>query len=99
MLIYLNDKSLNKFMPLKRLAPYREEIGKQNKFLQKKKLGDLARELDRKKKEIISTQTTSDDIVQNNKKFFTKKTHKVKVDDNKKEFKKKKRLESYGITD
>ena len=51
MLLYLNDKSLNKFMPLKRLAPYREpqEEKKSNKFMNKKKLGDLARELERKK--------------------------------------------------
>lgn len=51
MLVYLNDKSLNKFMPLKRLAPYKEHI-KHNKFLNKKRLYDLDKELESKKVKI-----------------------------------------------
>jgi len=49
MLIYLDDKTLNKFMPLKRLAPFREIDKINNKYMHKQKLSELARELEKKK--------------------------------------------------
>jgi hypothetical protein len=48
MLIYLDDKTLNKYCPLKKLAPYNDQL-KVNKFMQKKKLYDLQKMVERKK--------------------------------------------------
>lgn len=50
-------------------------------------------------KDITVLQSNTEDIIQSNKKYFTKKVPKVKVEDDRKEYKKKKRLETYGITD
>jgi hypothetical protein len=44
--------------------------------------------------------SNNDELVQSNKKFFAKKVGKVRVEENvRTEFKKKKRLETYGITE
>lgn len=48
MIYYLDDKTLNKYLPLKKLAPYRGEVY-MNEWEKKKALKMLQREVDKQK--------------------------------------------------
>jgi len=97
MLFYLDDRTLNQYVPLKKLAPYNERYNVQNN-IKKRKLKDLERELERKKKKFSNMFDENKTIMNNNQKLLNKKT-KRKLDSNaKKELRNKRRLESYGIS-
>ena len=100
MLIYLDDKTLNKFIPLKRLAPYREK-NTMNDWQKKKMLSELTKEVDRRKLEIARTKQITDDNIERNTKMLSNKRKPVKSgrkkDEAVEDYKKKKRLETYGI--
>lgn len=55
MILYLDDSNLNKYIPLKKLAPYREQKlqSKYNQFIDKKNLFNLQKEFERKKVKLI----------------------------------------------
>lgn len=44
-------------------------------------------------------ESKNEDILQVNRKYITKKVNKPKIDDDRKDWKKKKRMETYGIID
>lgn len=123
MLLYLDDKSLNKYLPLKALAPYREGYVVPG-YKKKRLLSEFQREVDRKKREAINEMKRKKEIEDSNKSFLQRKKHKDNnssnannagnkknkndeegnsgsafVGNNKQDFRKKKRMETYGITD
>ncbi len=120
MLLYLDDKTLNKFIPLKSLAPYREGYVVPG-YKKKRLLSEFQREVEKRKKEFIREVKQKKEIEETNKSLLNKKRNnhfdnnnngfkKSKKDENenknkdfdpsnKHEYRKKKRLETYGITD
>lgn len=116
MLLFLDDKTLNKFIPLKALAPYKDGYVVPG-YKKKRLLSEFQREVEKKKKEFIREIKQKKEIEENNKSFLQKKRindinnakkankggedNKNKDFDpsNKQEYRKKKRLETYGITD
>lgn len=121
MLLYLDDKTLNKYLPLKALAPYKEGYVVPG-YKKKRLLSEFQREVEKRKKEFIREIKQKKEIEETNKSFLNKKRNnhlnninnktglkKSKNDNedknkdfdpsNKQEYRKKKRLETYGITD
>ena len=122
MLLYLDDKTLNKYIPLKSLAPYRDGYEVPG-YKKKRLLAEFQREVDKKKKDFIKEMKQKKEIEENNKSFLHKKRdfndsekegftgkkanknageeskNKEFDPNNKQEYRKKKRLETYGITD
>jgi protein KRI1 len=94
MLVFLDDKTLNKHIPLKRLAPYREKI-QMNDWQKKKMLNELSKEVDRKKAELARISEQTKENIKNNTQFLQNKRKNIKID--KKDIKKRNRLETYGI--
>jgi protein KRI1 len=103
MLLLLDDKTINKYIPLKKLAPYRENKKQLNDYQKKNIFKNLQKELERKKRELNARSEREEEVVQENKKMLTKKRKTDTGDGGKKEFlsmdeyKKKKRLETYGL--
>ena len=95
MILFLDDKTLNKFVPLKKLAPHREKINFNN-WQKKKMVSELQKELDRKKKEFYRINKQAQDVIDKNQNKFLNSKREFKREDIK-DFKKKKRLETYGI--
>jgi hypothetical protein len=52
MLLFLDDKTINKYIPMKRLAPYQEKP-QLNDYQKKKVFKGLQKELERKKVGVI----------------------------------------------
>jgi len=126
MLLYLDDKTLNKFIPLKALAPYKEGYVVPG-YKKKRLLSEFQREVDQKKKDFIREMKQKNAIEESNISYLHKKRNfndndkadkggfsdkKAKKNSsaedtnnrefdpsNKQEYRKKKRLETYGITD
>jgi len=121
MLLYLDDKTLNKYLPLKALAPYRDGYEVPG-YKKKRLLSEFQREVDKKKREVINEMKRKKEIEDSNKSFLQKKKyssnnnsnntnkknkggdgdnnkHKEFIPTNKQEFRKKKRMETYGIVD
>lgn len=119
MLLYLDDKTLNKYLPLKALAPYRDGYVVPG-YKKKRLLSEFQREVDKKKRDVINEMLRKKEIEEINKSFLQKKKYsssnnnisnkknkssngdknninKEYVPTNKQEFRKKKRLETYGI--
>ncbi len=96
MLLLLDDKTLNKFIPLRRLAPYREK--KELPLWEKKQLyKELQKELERKKRELNAMSQRDDQTAQANTKILSKKKKTDEPMLSKEDYKKKKRLETYGL--
>lgn len=95
MLLFLDDRILNKYMPLKKLAPYKEKT-KMNNFMKKKMLDELQKNLEKKRKELAIKNKLEENIMEENKKKMLGKKKKLNREEAK-DFKKKKRLETYGI--
>ena len=114
MLLYLDDKTLNKYLPLKALAPFRDGYVVPG-YKKKRLLSEFQREVDKKKREVINEMKKKKEIEETNKSFLQKKKYSSSnsnkknksVDkegkefnpNNKQDFRKKKRLETYGIVD
>jgi hypothetical protein len=121
MLLYLDDTTLNKYIPLKALAPYKDGYVVAG-YKKKRLLAEFQREVEKKKKEFIRDMKQKKEIEDSNKSFLHKKRNfnnddksgfngkkaknvsednenKVYDPTNKQEYRKKKRLETYGITD
>jgi len=121
MLLYLDDKTLNKFIPLKSLAPYKDGYAVPG-YKKKRLLAEFQREVEKRKKEFLREMKHKKEIEENNKSLLQKKRNnstnneftgferKSKKDinnninkefdpNNKQEYRKKKRLETYGFTD
>lgn len=94
MLILLDDKTLNKYVPLRKLAPYNEKF-KINDWQKKKMQRELAKELERKKKEFEKIKQQTEENIERNTKLLQNKRRFNKGEI--KDIKKKKRLETYGI--
>ena len=98
MLLLLDDKILNQYIPIKKLAPYNNFHLPEYKKKQMKK--HLEKLVFKKKREMVNEFENQDKVEKENKKFFIGKKHKNKGEFlEKSEFKIKKRLETYGITD
>lgn len=100
MLIYLDDRILNKHIPLRRLAPYREKF-EMNDWQKKKILKELSREVEREKSRIAKSKQMTEENIKRNTKFLSNK-RKGKItrgNDTVEEYQKKKRLETYGIVE
>ena len=96
MLLLLDDKILNKYIPVKKIAPYSNFHLPEYKKKQMKK--HLEKLLFKKKREMANEFEDKDKLEKENKKFLIGKKHKNKGEFlEKSEFKKKKRLETYGI--
>lgn len=74
MLIYLDDKTLNKFVPVKKIAPYKEEEFKINKFLLVKEMKNIRKELERKKESLKEFLIDEENNVKENITLLNKKT-------------------------
>ena len=122
MLLYLDDKTLNKFIPLKALAPYKDGYVVPG-YKKKRLLAEFQREVEKTKKEFIREMKQKKEIEEQNQSYLQKKRNfENKEKDafggkkvnkfgeeenknnafdpsNKQEYRKKKRLETYGITD
>jgi len=97
MLLYLDDKTLNKYIPLRRLAPYREKV-KLNEWEKKKMLKHLSKEVERRKAEVSRANKMAEENILKNKKLLNNKRKGVsKVQGEGEDYRKKKRLETYGI--
>ena len=107
MLILLDDKILNKYLPIKKLATYNNDfyIPEYKKKFMKKHLEKL---VNKKKREIFEEFENKNNNIKNNEKLLEKKIKRNKNFNNennnnnkeylnKDEFKKKKRLETYEI--
>ncbi len=98
MLLLLDDKILNKYIPVKKIAPYSNFHLPEYKKKQMKK--HLEKLLFKKKREMINEFEDKDKLEKENEKFLIGKKHKNKGEFlEKSEFIKKKRLETYGIKD
>ena len=95
MILFLDDNTLNKFVPLKKLAPHREKLN-MNNWQKKKMVSELQTTLDRKKKEFYRMNKQAQDVIDKNQNKFLNSKRQFKKEDMK-DFKKKKRLETYGI--
>lgn len=73
MLIYLDDKTLNKFVPVKRIAPYKEEEFKLNKFLLVKEMKNIRKEIERKKDGLKEFLINEEKNIEDNKVMLSKK--------------------------
>merc|ERR1712032_334035 len=115
MLLYLDDKTLNKYLPLKALAPYRDGYVVPG-YKKKRLLNEFQREVDKKKRDILNEMKQKKDIEESNKSFLQKKRNLNNDNNNKKsskggdkddnkeftnkgDFRKKKRMETYGLAD
>ena len=115
MLLYLDDRTLNKYIPLKALAPYRDGYVVPG-YKKKRLLSEFQREVEKIKKDFVKEIKNKKDIEETNKNLLQKKHNNVsnnpeksskkkneKSDNkdydpnNKQDFRKKKRLETYGI--
>ncbi len=97
MLLFLDDRILNKFVTLRKLAPYKEKL-LLNDWQKKKMLKELEREVERKKTEIFKQKKqTEATIARNTKLLNNKRKPSSKADDSVQDYKKKKRLETYGL--
>lgn len=103
MLLYLDDKTLNKFVPVKGLAPYREQAYKVNKFNLKKEMKNIRKEIERKREIINKELAEEEENYQKNNNLLGKKQKKndesgdYRAGGVSKDGIDKKRLESYGI--
>jgi hypothetical protein len=101
MLLLLDDKTINKYIPMNRLAAYKDKKPL-NDYQKKNIVKSLQKELERKKRELNAMSEREQEIVQNNKNLLNKKRKTDKVDEKKEflsmdDYKKKKRLETYGL--
>jgi protein KRI1 len=101
MLLLLDDKTLNKYFPLRKLAPYREKSN-MNDWQKKKAFNELTRELDRKKMELARIDQQHEENIKRTSKMLQNKRKPVKhakssIAEAGEDYKKKKRLETYGI--
>ena len=104
MLVLLDDKVLNKYIPVKKIAPYSDF--KLPDYKKKSMLKHLEKLVEKKKSEMAEEFKKKKTTEQENEKILGNKTKRNKDESksknlglNKSEFKKKKRLETYGITD
>ena len=96
MLLLLDDKILNQYIPIKKIAPYSNFHLPEYKKKQMKK--HLEKLLFKKKREMVNEFENKDKLETENKKFLIGKKHKNKGEFlEKSDFKMKKRLETYGI--
>lgn len=96
MLLYLDDHVLQKFLPLKKLAPYNKDYTL-NEKKREAMLRQFERMVEKKKRELFQLEETDKEIKEKNKetmKLLNKKVNREDYTD----FKKKKRLETYGIS-
>lgn len=98
MLLFLDDKTLNKYIPLKGIVPYRDDEYKINKFKVKKDSKILQKEIERNKKSIIEDLKSQEDIIKANTVLIGKKIKKSEAF-NENNARDKRRLESYGIVE
>ena len=104
MLLLLDDKTINKYIPLRRLAPYREKKPL-NDYQKKQVFKSLEKELERRKRELNAMSEREQEVLDQNKKLLNKKRKPDNKDKSTKdkeflsmdEYKKKKRLETYGL--
>lgn len=94
MLLYLDDKTLSKYIPLKGIVPYREQEYKLNKFLLKKDGKIISKEIERAKNLITGDIQQKQENMELNKKLLGKKKYLSKDEE-----REKRRLESYGIVE
>ena len=101
MMVYLEDKSLNKYLPMKAIFPYREDKYKVNNFLLKKDKKYINKEIDRKKKYIQNEVKQLTLTTEENKKLLGNKIKKNNKNNNNLylDEREKRRLQSYGIID
>lgn len=106
MILLLDDKVLNKYLPIKKIAPYVDY--KLPDYKRKAMLKHLEKALDKKKKELREEYEKNEKISKDNEKFTQKKKKRNKSTSNagnnegylnKGDYKYKKRLETYGITE
>jgi len=95
MLLYLDDKTINKYVPMKTLAPYREEEYKINKFKLKKEERLLSKEIAKKKENIDKELHEEDENIKMNQKFLGNKKENKFIEKNNE--RNKRRMELYGI--
>lgn len=98
MLLFLDDKTINKYVPLKGIVPYREDEYKINKFKIKKDTKILQKEIDRNKKVIVDDLKNQEDIIKSNTALIGRKIKKSEAF-NENNARDKRRLESYGIVE
>lgn len=113
MLLYLDDQTLNKYLPLKTLAPYKDGFIVPG-YKKKRLLSEFQREVDKRKRELLNEIKQKKQIAESNQSLLQKKhlssekssnsklekeeKNSDSVATDKKEYRKKKRLETYGIT-
>jgi protein KRI1 len=96
MLLFLDDRTLNKFIPLRKLAPYKEKYNL-NEWQKKKMLKELEKEVERKRTELFKQNKKTEETIARNTKLIGNKKKATKSDDTLEDYKKKKRLETYGL--
>ena len=94
MLLYLDEKTLNKLVPVKGLAPYRDQEYKINKFALQKEMKKIRKEIERKK-EIINNKSQEENENVSKNVILLGKKKKQNEEINKVANVDKKRLESY----
>ena len=73
MLLYLDDKTLSKIVPMNSLAPYREEEYKMNKFKITKEMKQIRKEIEKKKQQLLDEMNEQNDNIEANKALLGKK--------------------------
>lgn len=104
MLLLLDDSVLNKYIPIKKIAPYSDY--KLPEYKKKAMLKHLEKLLDKKKREMANEYKEKLKTEERNEKLLNNKTKRNKqistisnMGLSKSEYKKKKRLETYGINE
>jgi protein KRI1 len=96
MLLFVDDRTLNKFIPLRKLAPYKEKY-QINEWQKKKMLKELEKEVEKKKSDLYKQNKKTEETIARNTKLIGNKKKAPRLDDTLEEYKKKKRLETYGL--
>lgn len=73
MLLFLDDKTLNKIVPMNSLAPYRDEEYKLNKFKITKEMKQIRKEIEKKKQMLLDEMNEQNDNIEANKALLGKK--------------------------
>ena len=83
MLLYLDEKTLNKLIPVKTIVPYRDQEFKINNFTLTKEMRNIRRDIERKKAKINEEIKEEEKIRENNLQMLGKKKKKTETKNDK----------------